>query len=158
MKEEYVNSFLAPAIMVWEKELGETLTVLAKDLVSNHFTSDDITAVIGVSGRLEGNVLFGFSEETALAMVSKMLDEQITDVHGEIALSAVGEIANMITGNAATRLSQIGYPCSISPPVIIEPMGSKFTIAGGPQIRVNFSSELGFFTVRIYLYETALRD
>ena len=64
----------------------------------------------------------------------------------------------MITGTAATRLSQIGYPCDISPPVIIEPSGSRFTTVGGPQIRVSFSSSLGFFTVRIVLFEKAAKD
>jgi CheY-specific phosphatase CheX len=53
MKEEYVNSFLAPTKLVWEKELGQTLELAGIDLVSNQFTTDDVTAVIGVSGRLE---------------------------------------------------------------------------------------------------------
>ncbi len=158
MKEEYVNSFLTPAKYVWEKELGEELVVAGTDLVSNQFTTDDVTAIIGVSGSLEGNVLYGFSGGTAVAVVSRMMGEEVKTISDEIGLSALGEIANMITGNAATRLSQIGYPCNISPPVIIEPSGSRFTTVGGPQIRVSFSSALGFFTVRIVLFEKALKD
>jgi hypothetical protein len=30
MREEFVNPFLAPAISVWEKELGETLKVAGR--------------------------------------------------------------------------------------------------------------------------------
>ena len=56
-----------------------------------------------------------------------MLDEEVDRFNTEIGLSALGEIANMITGNAATRLAQAGYPCQISPPVIIEPVGTRFT-------------------------------
>lgn len=158
MKEEWVNSFLTPAKHVWEMELQDELHVAGTDLVSNQFTTDDVTAIIGVSGSLEGNVLYGFSGDTAVAVVSRMMGEEVTTVSDEIGLLALGEIANMITGNAATRLSQIGYPCDISPPVIIEPSGSRFTTVGGPQIRVSFSSSLGFFTVRIVLFEKAAKD
>ncbi len=158
MKEEYVNSFLAPTKLVWEKELGHTLELAGMDLVSNQFTTDDVTAVIGVSGRLEGNVLYGFSQETAYAVMSLMLGEPVNDLNNEMGLSAIGEIANMITGNAATRLSQVGYPCNISPPVIIEPLGSRFTTFGTSQIRVTFKSPLGPLSVRLSLYETPIRD
>jgi chemotaxis protein CheX len=158
MKEEYVNSFLAPTKLVWEKELGCGLELAGMDLVSNQFTTDDVTAVIGVSGRLEGNVLYGFSQETAYAVMTQMLGEPVDSLSNELGLSAIGEIANMITGNAATRLAQAGYPCNISPPVIIEPLGSRFTTFGSSQIRVIFKSPLGPLSVRLSLYETPTRD
>lgn len=49
MKEEYVNPFLAPAKLVWEKELGHILELESAELVSHQFTTENITAVIGVS-------------------------------------------------------------------------------------------------------------
>ena len=64
----------------------------------------------------------------------------------------------MITGNAATRLAQQGFPCDISPPVIIEPAGSRFTTLSGPQILATFTSALGALTVRISLTETGNPD
>ena len=60
---------------------------------------------IGVSGRLEGNVLYGFSGESAQSIVGVMLGEPVSTVNDELALSAIGEIGNMITGNAAARLA-----------------------------------------------------
>ena len=116
MKEELVNSFLAPARLVWEKELGQTLELVYAQLVSNQFTTDDLTAVIGISGRLEGNVLYDFSEQTTHSIVSVMLGEDSPEVSSEMGLSAIGEIANVITGNAATRGAEMGYLCNISPP------------------------------------------
>ncbi len=107
MKEEFVNSFLSPAILVWEKELGEELVVAGTDLVSNQYTTDDVTAIIGLSGKLQGNVLYGFSGGTALAVVSRMMGEEVKTISDEIGLSALGEIANMITGNAATLVTSV---------------------------------------------------
>ena len=51
MKEEYVNPFLVPAKLVWEKELGHALELESAELVSHQFTTEDITAAIGVSGQ-----------------------------------------------------------------------------------------------------------
>ena len=44
MKEEYVNSFLAPAKMVWDKELGKTLNLAKAEIVSHQFTTEEVTA------------------------------------------------------------------------------------------------------------------
>jgi chemotaxis protein CheX len=131
VKEEYVNSFLAPAKLVWTKELGEDLEMAGAQVVSNQFTTDDLTAIVGVSGRLEGNVLYGFSDETALAVVRRMIGEEVESYRDELGLSALGEIANMITGNAATHLSRTGFPCDISPPVIVDsPVSGSPHLAG----------------------------
>lgn len=154
MKEEYVNAFLSPAKLVWQKELGCALDLVGAEAVSNQFTTDQITAIIGISGRLEGNVLYGFSDGTALAVASQMMGEPVTELD-DIGLSALGEIANMITGNAATQLAAAGYTCDISPPVIIEPAGSKFYTPGGKQILVTFGSKLGNLSVRISLNESS---
>ncbi len=154
MKEEYVNPFLAPADLVWQKELGHCLQLLSANAVSHRYTTEDITAVIGVSGRLQGNILYGFSDETAKAVIKIMIGDE-TPTSSELALSALGEIANMISGNAATELANAGYPCVISPPVMIEPVGSTITTLGGPQILVTFGSEVGTLRIRISLTESA---
>ena len=70
-------------------------------------------------------------------------------------LSILGEIANVITGNAATELAANGFPCDISPPVIIEPRGSTLTSTVPRQILVTFESDLGLMTARIGLSDNA---
>ena len=155
MKQEYVNAFLTPAKNVWKTELGQSLEVVSAEVVSHQFMAEDITAVIGISGSVQGNVLYEFSQVTAEAIVKAMVGEEEVDVRDEIGLSVLGEIANMITGNAATALAKAGYPCNISPPVIFEPAGSRLTTMSGPQIMVTFTSDLGPLAVRIGLYESS---
>ena len=158
MKEEYVNAFLSPAKRIWEKELHQDLEFVKAEAVSHQFTTEDIAAVIGVSGKLDGTVVYGFPEATAEAIVNCMVGDDSISFRDEIGISALGEIANMITGNAATVLASNGYTCNISPPVIIEPAGARFTTMSGPQIRVTFGSALGTFTVRVGLYESHRDD
>lgn len=152
MKEEYVNAFLIPAKMVWEKELQTTLNFVGAKAVDHQYTTEDLTAILGVSGQLEGNVLYGFGGGTALAVASAMIGEQVTELD-DMSMSALGELANMITGNAATQLSAKGYECNISPPLIIEPSGSRISTLSGMQILTSFKSEYGELNIRICLNE-----
>jgi chemotaxis protein CheX len=154
MKQEYVNPFLTPAQMVWQKEFGCPLKIQNAEAVSNQYTTDDVTAIIGISGKLEGNVLYGFSNDLVKQIVSRMIGEEFNP-RDPIALSALGEIANVITGNAATQLAASGYPCDISPPVILEPVGATLTAGVPKQIQVTFESEMGLLRVRVGLAESA---
>ena len=153
MKEEFVNPFLSPAITVWEKELGQPLTLDSAKAVSHRYTTNDITAVIGITGKLKGNVLYEFRKGTAKAVAETMIGEEIERLD-ELAMSALGELANMISGNAATMLAQSGYQCDISPPMMLEPKGSTLTFTTGSQIQVLFSSPLGPLAIRVGLTES----
>ena len=154
MRQEFVNPFLGPAQLVWQKEFGVPLEVTDAKAVSYQYTTEDITAIIGISGKLQGNVLYGFSNSVSIEIVRRMIGEDM-DAHDPMALSALGEIANVITGNAATELAANGYPCDISPPMILEPSGSTLTSTIPRQILVTFKSELGILTARIGLTENA---
>ena len=122
MKEEYVNPFLAPAKNVWEKMLGQELELDEFAMMSEQVTTEDITAIIRVKGFVEGHVLYGFDIDTAKAVASVMMEEEVEEFD-EIALSALGELANVISGNAATELSSAGFFCQISPPQILQAPG-----------------------------------
>ena len=152
MKQEYVNPFLAPAKLVWERELGLPLELSSVSAVAHKFTTEDITAVIGVSGELVGNILYGFPKSTARGIIDIMVGDD-SDVGSELALSALGELANMITGNAATVLSSSGFSCMIAPPVLIQSSGTEISTLGRPQLLVVFGSEAGDLNIRVSLSE-----
>lgn len=154
MKEEYVNPFLVPAKNVWEKMLGCTLDVNQYFPTTNQITTEDITAVIRIKGPLfVGDVLYGFDTETALSVASVMLSQKVEDLD-EVALSALGELVNIISGNAATLLETAGYENRISPPLIVRFKGSHVIPTKTKQIQVVFTSALGSLHVRIALYDS----
>ena len=68
-------------------------------------------------------------------------------------LSALGELANMITGNAATKLSGNGFAGNIAPPVPIQSSGAEISTLGRPQLLVVFNCEVGDLNVRVSLAE-----
>lgn len=154
MKQEYVNAFLVPAQLVWESELNQTLELIEAKVATECTAPQDITAVIGVTGHLQGNVLYEFGYATGLAVASSMMGEPLEE-HDEISMSALGEIANMISGNAATKLSEQGILCDITPPEISAGGVGNVVKLLEAQIVAAFTSSLGSFNIRISLAETA---
>ncbi|HAL47051.1 MAG TPA: hypothetical protein DCP37_04800 [Dehalococcoidia bacterium] len=153
MKQEFVNPFLSSAKLVWEKELGMSVELTSASAVDTRFLTEDVTASIGLSGELVGTVLYGFPTPTAREIMNVMVGEEV-DAESELAQSALGELANMVAGNAATLLSNAGYTCDITPPIIISAAGTIISTLGRPQLKVDFTSTVGPMSIRIDFSES----
>ena len=154
MKQGFLEAFLILAKLVWEKELGMDLEFLDVELSSSRFDGEEINVIIGVSGNLKGNVIYGFRNSSALAIAGQMIGEPVEEVD-EICRSILGELANMITGNAVTELESDGYSCNLAPPLIIEPSGSKINSIIGEHAVVRFNSVAGVLSIRVGLSEVS---
>jgi len=154
-RQEFVNPFLTSTQHVFAVELGQELKFAGAQVTEDTITCEaieDITAFIGVTGRLQGNVFYGFKRSVARAILTIMLGKSPVGMD-QMALSGLGELANMITGNAAIGLAGAGFSTDLTPPAPIQPKGSKFTTLGCPQIMVTLESECDPFPVRICLRE-----
>jgi len=78
-----------------------------------------VAVVVGVIGRIKGRIVFDLSEETALKIASKMDGGVFKSLEDEMARSIIGELANMITGRAVTKLEKENLHFSFTPPTII---------------------------------------
>ena len=148
-----MNAFLTPAVGAWQKELGTPLEFSGAQIVSNPYTTSDVTALIGVAGALKGVVFYEFEMPAALTVASRMIGEQVEKLD-DMGLSALGEVANMITGNATTTLSEANYWCDIGPPVMLA-QGIPEATVPTPQILASFTSALGSLSIPIALTEVA---
>ena len=61
----------------------------------------EANVVIGVTGDLRGSLLYSFPKQMALDMVSIMAGMSMTKLDAFVS-SALGEVANIISGNAVT--------------------------------------------------------
>lgn len=95
---------------------------------SEEFTCDDeIDIAVGIVGELQGEVLYRFPVATSLSMVNIMSGMEFEDVDIFVT-SAISEIANIISGNVLTSLSddmQKYDILDILPPVQGRPDDSK---------------------------------
>jgi len=124
MKAELINPFLESAKVVIEQVVQvrpETGQLGVKDI---KFVENYIWIQIGLNGQMNGNIVFGLSEEVAMKMVSAMMGGfEISEIN-EIVRSAISELGNMISGNASTLLSNQGVKVDITPPKVIQSANS----------------------------------
>jgi chemotaxis protein CheX len=125
MKVEYVNPFVTASFSVLEMVLGHKPVKQALAMQPASFTSHQVNVVCGMTGQVQGQVIYGLSESAALQTASTMLGQPVK-IFDQLAASAIAELGNMISGNALLHLSEAGYICDITPPTIVH--GSKVTI------------------------------
>ncbi len=89
--------------------------------ISDHPTEDfkyddEVDIAIGIVGDLQGEVIYRFPASTSLNIVEIMSGMQFEEVDAFVT-SAISEIANIISGNVLTALSDNDMKCDILPPV-----------------------------------------
>ncbi|MBQ8984090.1 MAG: chemotaxis protein CheX [Lachnospiraceae bacterium] len=123
---EHVNTFLMAATKVISEACMLTPKVGKPSIRNGNYTDDSIVIMIGVTGEMQGQVLLVFKKEVALAIASKMMFMEVTQLD-EISMSAICELGNMIMGNASTVFSTKNIGIDITPPTMCE---GNFTVSG----------------------------
>jgi hemerythrin len=101
---------------------------------------NDISVRVELVGDHPGAAEFVFPLVTALRIVHSLTMADTDDL-GEMTDSALREIANIISGNAASKIAGTGCACDIRPPELYR--GRRPMQSGGKRIRC----ELGHMTV-----------
>lgn len=152
MKAEFVNPFVSAACVVCQTLLGvpgEKGNLSARLGV---FTSQQCNIVLGVTGQLEGQLIYGMSLHTADKIASRML-KQTVRTFDELAASAISELGNMVSGAALTELAARGFLCSISPPSLIRGSKVKISTLDVPTLVVPIVTALDTLEVNVSLTE-----
>jgi len=118
MKIEIVDPFVRAAFAVLEQVLQQRPERGQLSMRNATFTTQQVTIVYGVVGMVEGSILYGMSLVTAAKIASMMIGSPLMSFDN-LASSAISDLGNMVTGNAAASLAEAGYTCSITPPSIV---------------------------------------
>jgi chemotaxis protein CheX len=146
-----MQPFIDETINTCEVMLGikpETKELETKDSTDGTY---DISAIIGISGSGAGGVVMSFPEEVACKLVSRMLGEEITELNQDVC-DGIGELVNIITGNAKRGLVKFGYEdLSLSLPNVV--VGKHRTVWRSKDmpclVKRFFSSDLGPFCIEL---------
>ena len=116
MKVEYINPFLASTISVFDTMLNCKLERGIPYLKNGTQPQHEVSGVIGLSGKAQGTVVLGLSREAALGAAEALLQERPAEINGDVT-DAVGELVNIIAGNAKAKLEHLDM--SVSLPTVI---------------------------------------
>lgn len=152
MKVQYVNPFVEASFSVIEMTMGtkpQKGQLAARPAV---FTSQQCNVITGVTGQIEGQVIYGMSLVMADKVASQMLGQPI-HTFDQLAASAIAELGNMITGNAMSLLAEAGYACDITPPSIIRGTNVKISTLDIPALVVPICLDFGEIEITISLQD-----
>jgi chemotaxis protein CheX len=153
MRAEVINPFLQAASEVLESELGTAPSRGAIGLQRSVYTSDEVTAVVAVTGEVAGMVMFAMAESTARGMVSKMMGQDFDELDA-LAQSGIAELGNVITGRAAVLLSEAGFTSDLAPPMLIVGRGSMISTLDVQRLVIPMDTEFGSIEIQVALKVT----
>ncbi len=149
MNVEYINPFLKATSNVLKTMAFTESTPGKPYLKKDSQAGGDISGVIGITGETEGSLSVSFSEACICLVVSNMFGEPITEINQEVE-DAVGEITNMISGDARRELAEKGIMLKSGIPTVIS--GKNHTVkhmTSGPVIAIPFTTKAGDFIVEV---------
>ncbi len=148
---EIAKPFIAAVTMVLSTMAGVMPTPGKPYVKKNLKASGDISAVVGITGAHRGTISLTFTRSCAVYLVKAMLGDDIGDIIQDTC-DAVGEITNMVSGQARAGLAEMGIVLQGSTPSII--MGDNHTlshVSASPIIAIPFSTQAGDFTLEFCL-------
>ena len=150
MKAEYVNPFFKATSEVFklmlDLEIDKGSIEGAKDRQEK-----EVSVYIEITGDLKGTITYRFPESMILEMVKIMSGMEFDQIDSFVT-SALGEVSNIISGNATANLVAHNYHCDIRPPKIVTDQVSGDG-EGKPVLTIPLQTVIGNMQVDISLEE-----
>ena len=155
MKAEYIRPFVAAAVEVLRVDFGVDRVERGElRLETSYYTTQEVTALIGMAGEIEGTAMYGTSRSTVRRMVEAVTGT-LPPVFDELAESAFAEFGNVVSGRASVLFEQQGWQCTISPPTVIIGRGVIISNAGIQRLIVPLRTPLGDIQLAVALRPAA---
>ena len=114
-----------------------------------------LSGIIGIGGDSKGGVVVSLESSVAQRLVSRLVGQEVTE-NNEDVLDTIGELVNIIAGNAKKGLEQ--YRLVISLPTIVSGEGHHVAWpAGIPIVGIPFALSEGQFMLAVGL-ENIIRE
>jgi chemotaxis protein CheX len=152
MRVQLVNCYVRAAADVIASETGQAVKRGGVKLEKDVYTSDEVTAMVGVNGAMGGSFYLSMTEATALKIVEGMMG-QGCDAFDELAQSGIAELANVVAGAASVGLSELGYTTNITPPLLLLGPGARISAVDIQRLVVPLETTSGRVTVHVALRE-----
>ena len=151
MDVKIINPFINATLNVLETMAFVKSEAGKPFLKKDDIAKGDVSGIIGITGETNGTIYVTFDESSILKIVSNMFGEKMREINNEIT-DAVGELTNMISGQARKELEEIGKVFHGAIPSVITGKNHKLIpMTKGPRIAIPFKTDSGNFTVEVAL-------
>ena len=151
MDVKLINPFINATLNVLQTMAHIQARVQKPYLKTTDVAVGDVSGVVGFTGETHGTVSITFDESCILAIVSSMFGESVPEINKDIE-DAVGELTNMISGQARKELEEANRVFRGAIPTVISGKQHKLSsMTKGPKIAIPFRTEAGGFTIEVCL-------
>ena len=151
MKAELINPFLGAAAGVYRAMLKTSLVRGKASLRDSPMPTHDIAIFLALSGEYTGQVVYSIEVETAKRIVAKLVPGlSASDFENEYR-DIIGELGNMITGNALQELVKSSKDIHLDVPIVVDIRKQRPSIANRQTLSWNLYSTLGLLEVNVAL-------
>lgn len=141
-----IATFVHSTQNVLSTMVGMESTIEKPEIRDEHQTSFDVSGIVGFTGEVVGSVVVSFHEKTAINIVNAFTMEEY-DVDSDDFADAIGELCNMIAGNAK---KDFGLQANISiPNVVIGPNHKISRMRDVPCFVIPCRCPAGAFSVEV---------
>jgi chemotaxis protein CheX len=148
---EFVNPFLEAASVVFKSILNVDLRRGKLVIKESPIPSMDVAIIIGITGGVTGEVVYSMGytmvKKIAQVLVKGLSEEQVQDEYKDI----IGELANMITGNAMNLFASSGKRISMTTPTVVEGKDFTITLIKQTTLGINLYSPMGQLEMNVAL-------
>jgi len=147
MDVRFINPFISAVRNVFNTMVQTDVSVGKPSLKTGDMESADVSGVIGLSGDVTGAVVLSFPKLVACKLASAFAGMELDTGHEDFA-DAIGELANMVAGNAKKDFA--GLSVSISLPSVVVGAGHQISQSKtSPQLVIPCQTPLGPFDVEV---------
>ena len=150
MNVEFVNPFINGLLNVMETMAQTTLKPGKPKRKQSDVAQGDVSGLIGMVGpQVKGSMSITFDEGLALTIMERMVGERPEKLDAEVG-DMVGEVTNMICGNAKRDLAEKGFDFCMATPIVVS--GKQHTIShqvDGAKLIMPFMCDAGLAHMEI---------
>lgn len=152
MDVKFVNAFVGSIQNVFKTMLDADVKIGKLSVQEARSESAEVSGIIGISGEVQGSVILSFQLDVACKIASQFAGTEL-QVDSPDFSDAIGELANMVAGNAKKDFT--GYDANISLPSVV--IGKGHTVSkptAFPMLVFPCETSLGNFNVEVSLVKS----
>lgn len=139
MDVKYINPFINAAQTVFKTMLGFEAKMGKPILKTERTTSGDISGIMGLAGDRKGTLCISFHDKGALFVFKTLVGEECDKVNSEV-VDSIGELTNIISGQARKEFEQAGLNLKAAIPMVVV----------GKNVEVNFITKIPIISLPFY--------
>jgi chemotaxis protein CheX len=152
VREQLLEPFISGACLTLTELAQTELAVRSVYRMALPRTLGDISAVLGLTAESGEVLVLSFPAQTAAALAGRVLAEVTQAPEDDLVRDCMGELANVIAGQAKTLLAETPYQLLLATPRVLS--GPGLEVGSRPDTEslvVVFGSDAGDFALQVCL-------